>query len=160
RFFSASVRLRIWSVWESLTFVLNGLVFVLIGFQLRSVRAAIGQYSTWELARDAAIFSVLLILLRLTWVFPGTMLSYFIRRRFLHQREKLPPLRNIFIVGWTGMRGVVSLAAALALPATLANGAPLPHRALIVFLTFSVIFATLVFQGLTLPPLIRALHMA
>jgi CPA1 family monovalent cation:H+ antiporter len=160
RFFSAPVRLRIWSVWESLVFVLNGLVFVLIGFQLRSIRAAIVGYSTYELAVDAVIFSVLLILLRLFWIFPGTSLAYFVRRHFLQQNEPRPPLRNIFVAGWTGMRGVVSLAAALALPATLANGSPFPRRNLIVFLTFCVIFVTLVFQGLTLPPLIRALKLA
>lgn len=160
RFFSAPVRLRIFSVWESLTFVLNGLVFVLIGFQLRSIRSAIVGYSTSELALDVAIFSVLLILLRLVWVFPGTSFAYFVRRKVLHQNEPRPPLRNIFVAGWTGMRGVVSLAAALALPATLANGSPFPRRSLIVFLTFCVIFVTLVFQGLTLPPLIRALKLA
>jgi CPA1 family monovalent cation:H+ antiporter len=160
RFFSAPVRIRIWSVWESLNFVLNGLVFVLIGFQLPSIRAAITGYSTSELALDAVIFSVLLILLRLVWLFPGTAVAYFIRRRLLQQKEKTPSLRNIFVAGWTGMRGVVSLAAALALPATLANGAPFPRRNLIVFLTFCVIFVTLVLQGLTLPPIIRALKLA
>ncbi len=160
RFFSAQVRIRIFSVWESLTFVLNGLVFVLIGLQLRVIRAEISGYSTSQLAIYAAIFSALLILLRLAWVFPGTALAYFIRRRLLHQPEPLPPLRNIFVAGWTGMRGVVSLAAALALPATLPSGLPFPHRNLIVFLTFCVIFVTLVFQGLTLPPLIRALKLA
>jgi CPA1 family monovalent cation:H+ antiporter len=78
----------------------------------------------------------------------------------LHQDAPLPPARQIFIVGWTGMRGVISLAAAIALPQTLANGAPFVQRDLIIFLTFSVILVTLVLQGLTLPPLVRALGLA
>src|SRR5262249_21485947 len=90
-------------------------------------------------------------------MFPGARLSYFIRRRALHQRETLPPARQIFIVGWTGMRGVISLAAAVALPQTLANGAQFTQRQLIIFLAFSVILVTLVLQGLTLAPLARAL---
>src|SRR4029077_18233959 len=94
------------------------------------------------------------------WIFPGAYLSNLIRRRILHQKEPLPPARQIFIVGWTGMRGVISLAAAIALPQTLANGAPFAQRDLIIFLTFSVILVTLVLQGLTLPPLVRALGLA
>src|SRR5205814_9926574 len=82
-----------------------------------------------------------------------------IRTRILHQDVKLP-WRSIIVVGWTGMRGVIALAAAIALPATLANGAPFPQRDLIVFLSFSVIFVTLVLQGLTLPFVVRALGVA
>jgi CPA1 family monovalent cation:H+ antiporter len=93
-------------------------------------------------------------------MFPGARLSYFIRRRVLRQRETLPPPRQIFIVGWTGMRGVISLAAAIALPHMLANGAPFGQRQMIIFLAFSVILVTLVLQGLTLAPLIRALGLA
>src|SRR5204862_7733481 len=106
------------------------------------------------------IFSVLLILLRVVWVFPGAFVSWLVRTRLLRQRERPPRLRQIFVLGWTGMRGVVSLAAALALPALLADGSPFPQRNLIVFLTFCVILVTLVLQGVTLPPLIRALGLA
>jgi CPA1 family monovalent cation:H+ antiporter len=159
-FFSPSVRIQVWSVWESLTFVLNGLVFVLIGLQLPAVRAALHEYSTQTLLLDGAIFSALLILLRLLWVFPGARLAYFLRIRLLHQKEKTPTARQVFILGWTGMRGVVSLAAAIALPVTLANGAAFPRRNLIIFLTFSVIVVTLALQGITLPALIRLLHLA
>ncbi len=159
-FFSASVRLQAWSVWEALNFVLNGLVFVLIGLQLPAIRASIREYSLSTLVMDGAVFSILLILLRLIWVFPGAGIAWLIRTRLLHQREKLPRARQIFILGWTGMRGVVSLAAALALPALLADGSPFPQRNLIVFLTFCVICVTLVLQGVTLPPLIRALGLA
>jgi CPA1 family monovalent cation:H+ antiporter len=107
-----------------------------------------------------AVFSVFLIVLRMVWVYPGTYLAYFIRRHLLHQHEATPTNRKIFVVGWTGMRGVISLAAAIALPQTLANGEPFTQRSVIVFLTFSVILVTLVLQGLTLPPLIRGLGLA
>jgi len=159
-FFSPAVRLGAWSFWQSFTFILNGLVFVLIGLQFPTVRASIHSYRLSTLLVYGAIFSALLILLRLTWVFPATHLSYWIRRRFLHQNEPTPEARRVFVVGWTGMRGVVSLAAALALPTVLRDGSPFPHRGMIVFLTFCVIFVTLVLQGLTLPPLIRLLGLA
>jgi CPA1 family monovalent cation:H+ antiporter len=106
------------------------------------------------------VFSALLIVLRMAWVFPGAGMAYLLRARFAHQKEKPPRVREVFVIGWTGMRGVVSLAAALALPATLADGTSFPQRNVIVFLTFCVIVATLVLQGVTLPPLIRALGLA
>jgi CPA1 family monovalent cation:H+ antiporter len=159
-FFSPSVRLQAWSFWESLNFVLNGLVFVLIGLQLPAIRASIRGYSLSTLVVDGAVFSILLIVLRLVWVFPGAGLPWLVRTRLLHQPERRPRPRHVFILGWTGMRGVVSLAAALALPALLADGSPFPQRDLIVFLTFCVICVTLVLQGITLPPLIRALGLA
>ncbi len=159
-FFSPAVRLRVWSVWQALTFILNGIVFVLIGLQFPSIRASIHEYRLSTLLLSGAIFSVLLIVLRLVWVFPGAYLSHFLLTRFAHRKERTPPPRQVFVIGWTGMRGVVSLAAALALPATLIDGSPFPHRGLILFLTFCVILVTLVLQGLTLPPLIRALGLA
>ena len=93
-----------------------------------------------------------MILLRLVWVFPGAGIAWLMRTRIAHQDETPPRLREIFVIGWTGMRGVVSLAAALALPVLVADGSPFPQRNLIVFLTFCVILVTLVLQGLTLPP--------
>lgn len=160
QFFSPTVRLQAWAVWDSLTFVLNGLVFVLIGLQLPYVTATIRDHNLGTLVLYGLAFSGVLILLRLVWMFPGAYLANTIRRRILHQRETVPPARQIFIVGWTGMRGVVSLAAAIALPHTLANGNPFMQRNMIIFLAFSVILVTLVLQGLTLPPLIRALGIA
>jgi CPA1 family monovalent cation:H+ antiporter len=160
RFFSPSVRIQAWSVWEALNFILNGLVFVLIGLQLPVIRAGIRGYELTTLLVYGALFSGILILLRVLWVFPGTVVAWLIRTRVLDQNESFPSWRGIFVVGWTGMRGVVSLAAALALPAVLTDGSPFPHRELIVFLTFYVIFVTLVLQGLTLPPLMRALGLA
>jgi monovalent cation/hydrogen antiporter len=93
-------------------------------------------------------------------MFPGAFFARLIRTRLLHQNYAKPSARQIFVVGWTGMRGVVALAAGIALPETLSDGTLFPQRNLIIFLTFSVILVTLVLQGLTLPPLIRALGLA
>src|SRR5215468_3772694 len=159
-FFSPGVRLQANAVWDSLTFILNGLVFIFIGLQLPYVLEGARDHNLRQLLMYGAFFSAFLILLRLIWTFPGARLSFFIRRRILRQREPLPPARQLFIIGWTGMRGVISLAAAIALPHTLANGTLFAQRQLIIFLAFSVILVTLVLQGLTLPPLIRALGLA
>ena len=160
RFFSPSVRIQIWSVWKSLNFVLNGFVFVLIGFQLPAIRASIGEYTRPTLMIDAIVFSSIVILLRIVWVFPGAGVAWLMRTRIAHQDETPPRLREIFVIGWTGMRGVVSLAATLSLPALVADGSPFPQRNLIVFLTFCVILVTLVLQGLTLPRLINVLGLS
>jgi CPA1 family monovalent cation:H+ antiporter len=159
-FFSANVRMQAWAVWESLTFAINGLVFVLIGLQLPHVLAGIRGYSFPQLLAYGALFSGIVIVLRLLWMFPATELSYWIRTRILRQSYPQPSAKQVFVVGWTGMRGVVALAAAIALPELLPDGSSFPQRNLIIFLTFSVILVTLVLQGLTLPPLIRALGLA
>jgi monovalent cation/hydrogen antiporter len=159
-FFSPAVRIQAYAVWNALTFILNGLVFVLIGLQLPTVLAALGEYGLRTLLLSGAALSAVVIVLRLLWVFPGARLAYFIRRRLLGQREKVPPARQVFVAGWAGMRGVIALAAAMSLPHMLPQGEPFPRRQLIIFLTFCVILVTLVLQGLTLPPLIRALGLA
>lgn len=157
---SADVRLQARAVWSSLEFILNGFVFFLIGLQLPSILAGVSELSVGKVVLYGVIFSVLLILLRVLWTFPGMYLAHFVRGRLLHRNEDWPGARRIFVVGWTGMRGVLALAAAMSLPETIADGSPFPHRDLIIFLTFSVILVTLVVQGLTLPPLIRALGLA
>jgi monovalent cation/hydrogen antiporter len=159
-FFSPSVRLQAMAVWNSITFILNGLVFVLIGLQLPYVLNAIKGLALSRLLLDAALFTAVLILLRLLWTFPSAHLAHFIRKHFQHQNEGAPDSRSLFVIGWTGMRGVVSLAAAISLPESLGNGATFSQRHFIVFLTFSVILVTLVLQGLTLPSLIRMLGLA
>ena len=159
-FFSPNVRLQAWAVWESLTFALNGLVFVLIGLQLPYVLAGIHSYSMKELLMYGAIFSALLIVLRLLWIYPGARFGYWFRTRVLHQDYPRPSLGGILVLGWAGMRGVLALAAAMSLPERLADGTPFPQRNLIIFLTFSVILVTLVLQGLTLPSVIRMLGLA
>lgn len=160
QFFSPSVRLRAWSVWESITFILNGLVFVLIGLQLPYVLAGIHGIGWGKLFLYGALFSGLVIALRLIWAFPGAYISYGIRRRFLHHRIALPSLSSIMVVGWTGMRGVIALAAAISLPQVLNDGSPFPQRNVIIFLAFCVILVTLVLQGLTLPWVVRMLGLA
>jgi Na+/H+ antiporter len=158
-FFSPTVRLQAWAVWDSLTFILNGLVFVLLGLQLPHILGAIHDYSLRQLLMYGGLFSGFVILLRMIWCLPGARLAKLIRNRFLHQNYAITS-RGALIIGWTGMRGVLSLAAAIALPQVLSNGQPFPQRDLIIFLAFSVIFVTLVLQGLTLPPLVRALGLA
>jgi monovalent cation/hydrogen antiporter len=159
-FLSRGARLSGQAVWEMLTFVLNGFVFLLIGFQLPYVMSTIHTHHLADLMLLGLMFSGVVIFLRLVWVFPGALLSYYIRQHVFHQAEAYPSRRAIFIVGWTGMRGVVALAAAIALPRYLDNGDPFPERGLMIFLTFCVIFVTLVLQGLTLPPMIRRLGLA
>ena len=159
-FFTPTVRIQVWAVWNALTFILNGFVFVLIGLQLPSVLAGIPNMSLSGLLSQAALFCALIIAIRLIWIYPGATLSFLVRRYILHQNDPFPPAKQIFVVGWTGMRGVIALAAAIGLPVALSDGRPFPHREQIVFLTFSVILTTLVLQGLTLPGLIRALGLA
>ncbi len=159
-FFSPGVRLQAWAVWEALDFILNGLVFVLIGLQLPYVLSGIHGYSRGTLLLYGGLFSALVIILRIVWVFPGAWLAYRIRHGILHQNVSMPQLKGLLVLGWTGMRGVIALAAAIALPQALADGSPFPQRNLIVFLAFCVIFVTLVLQGLTLPWLIGFLGIA
>ncbi len=157
-FFSPSVRLQVDGAWEALVFMLNGLVFVLIGLQLPYVLAGInGKYATGTLIFYGVVFSAVLILLRMIWVFPAVKIASYVERKWLgHHEDKLPP-RGVFVVGWTGMRGVLALAAAISIPEVMGDGRPFEARNLIVFLAFCVIFVTLVVQGLTLPVLIRSL---
>src|SRR5579859_6091973 len=159
-FFSPTVRIQAWSVWESLTFVLNGLVFMAIGLQLPYVIGELKGYKMSGLILDGLALSVILILLRLIWMYPGTYIANLIRRKLLGQKAGMPGSKQIFVMGWTGMRGVVALAAAISIPEVLDSGAAFPQRNMIIFLTFAVIIVTLVGQGLTLPPLIRALGLA
>jgi CPA1 family monovalent cation:H+ antiporter len=158
--FSPPVRLQVYSVWSAIIFILNGVVFVLIGLQLPGVVRGLTNVSLPRLILYGATCSLLVFLLRLMWLFPGARVSYFIRRRMLHQTDPIPTARELLVFGWSGLRGVVTLAAAISLPRFLSNGASFPQRDLIVFLAFSVVVFTLVFQGLTLAPLIRSLGLA
>jgi len=155
RIMSSDTRVLGSGVWQMVVFTLTGLVFILIGLQLPNILDNLSASRSFgELASWAMVVSLTVILVRLAWVFPGTYLPRLLSAR-VRARERMPAPRNVLIVGWAGMRGVVSLAAALALPLTVAGGAPFPERDLVIFLTFSVILATLVGQGLTLPWLIR-----
>jgi Na+/H+ antiporter len=156
---TSEMRIQGMAVWETVVFLLNALVFVLIGLQLP---VALREMRPWPWSTIVdGIFAVCgtVIVVRLLWVFPG---AYLPRLLFPKLREKnpYPDWRHVLVVGWSGMRGVVSLAAALSLPLFTASGEPFPARGLIVFLTFAVILVTLVLQGLTLPPLIRWIGVA
>jgi monovalent cation/hydrogen antiporter len=146
---NARMRLQSFPVWGMVEFLLNGFIFILIGLQLPEVIGNLASRSKWELAWHAFVISAAVIGVRMIWVFASAWLPAGPVRR------TCPDWRQVAIIAWTGMRGVVSLAAAMALPATLPDGSPFPARDLILFVTFSVIFATLVLQGLSLPAIIR-----
>jgi Na+/H+ antiporter len=147
---TAQVRLQGLAVWEIVQYLLNALLFVLIGLQLPVVVDALGDFSTAALLGYAAAVSLTVIAVRFAWVFAVLHAPKWIARRMSNWRGAV-------FLSWAGMRGAVSLAAALALPLETDVGAPFPDRELILFLTFSVILATLVGQGLTLPFVIRLL---
>jgi monovalent cation/hydrogen antiporter len=144
------VRLQGVAVWEIVTYLLNALLFVLIGLQLPVVIDALGGFSASTLIGYAAAISLTVIVMRFAWVFAVLHAPKWIARRVSNWRGAV-------FLSWAGMRGAVSLAAALALPLRTDEGAPFPGRDLILFLTFSVILVTLVGQGLTLPAVIRVL---
>jgi Na+/H+ antiporter len=152
-------RLQGYAFWELVTFLLNGLIFALIGLQLHSIVDRLSEstpYLVSTLVLFGGLMSLTVILVRFAWVFPATYVPRWVSRS-LRERDPAPPWQAVTVVSWTGMRGVISLAAALALPLTIGGGIPFPERDLILFLTFCVILATLVVQGLSLPALIRAL---
>ncbi len=154
--FSAEARILGWSTWEVLIILLDSLVFILVGSQLRGIVERLPDTTsfmtliTWGIALTLVAFAV-----RMIWIFPGAYLPRWIDEKWLGKKVVYPPWQNVVIAGWCGMRGIVSLAAALALPYTLHNGAAFPYRDLIIFLTFIVTFLTLVIPGLTLAPLMR-----
>jgi Na+/H+ antiporter len=155
--YTSEARLDAQAVWNTIDFILNGLVFILIGLQLPAVLPGMRPLDWPRLLTAAASLSLLLIGLRMLWILPGSRFSALIRRRVLGQ--DMIPLsgRQAIVLGWSGLRGVLTLAAALSLPETTASGAPFPHRDMILFLAFSVILVTLVGQGLTLPWITRTL---
>ena len=151
-----ATRIQAFSVWEILVFGLNAGLFILVGLQLPGVMDGISGLSTGAIVGYAVAVSAAVIVVRFLWVFPSTYLPRLVSRRI---REREPPVHWHFpaIVAWTGMRGAVSLAAALAIPTTIDAGGDFPQRDLIIFLTYAVIVATLILQGTTLPMLIRVL---
>ena len=153
---SSGTRLQGFATWELVTFLLNGLIFILIGLQLGSIVEGLDEFTVGQLLLYAVLVSLTVILVRILWVFPATYVPRWVSRR-LREQDPAPPWRSVTIVAWTGMRGVISLAAALALPNQTVLGGQFSDRDLIIFLTFCVILATLVVQGLSLPSLIRAL---
>jgi len=151
---TARTRLQAYAFWETIVFLLNGFVFIVIGLQLPGILRAWNRESLTGAILSASIICTAVILARFMWVTPAAYLSRLIKSE-RRRRDAIQSWQHIAIVGWTGMRGVVSLAAAFALPLALPNGRPFPGRDYILFVAFSVILVTLVLQGLTLPLLIR-----
>ncbi|HVT82793.1 MAG TPA: Na+/H+ antiporter [Phycisphaerae bacterium] len=163
------VRIEANAVWNFVQFIMNGFVFVFVGLLLPSVVGALASanFTTWELISYGTLLSIGIVFLRMAWVVPGTFLPWLLVKK-VRRTEQRPSVRRALLVGWTGMRGVVSLAAALALPETLMNhgravlddkGAAVafPNRGLIIYLAFFVILVTLVAQSLTMPAVVKFL---
>ena len=155
---SAEMRILARSVWNILVFILNSLIFILIGVSLSGVMSRLTGYSAVDLANYAVWVTLVAILVRFAWVYPASVVPRWLSAR-LRAAEAAPQRGEVFIMSWCGMRGIVSLAAALALPLEVNSGQPFPYRDLLIFLTFVVISVTLVVQGMTLTPLIRWLKL-
>jgi monovalent cation/hydrogen antiporter len=155
----ARVRLQGFFTWDIVDFIINSALFVLVGLQLRTIVESLSDYSMATLLGGGHAIAGVTVVTRIIWFFTVPYLVRGLDRR-PSQRERRIPARNRFLLGWIGMRGAVSLAAALSIPLTIDGGAPFPNRDLILFLTFAVIFVTLVVQGLSLPAVIRRLHIS
>lgn len=152
--FSNRTRLQATAVWDTVIFILNGVIFILIGLQIPIILRHITSNSIGTLFWYGAVVSAAAVLARIIWVFPGTYLPRWLSKD-IRTNEPRPSMRNVSIVAWSGMRGIVSLAAALGLPLMVSETKEFPNRNLIIFLTFCVIFVTLVMQGMTLRKLIQ-----
>jgi CPA1 family monovalent cation:H+ antiporter len=150
-------RLQGFFVWDVLDYIVNATLFVLVGLQLRTVVNGIAAQSSATLVGYAAAISAVVILARIVWFFTTPYVIRMIDRRPSQLARRITAQAK-FVLAWSGMRGAVSLAAALAIPLRTNAGTPFPERNLVIFLTFAVIFSTLVVQGLSLPLVIRALH--
>jgi CPA1 family monovalent cation:H+ antiporter len=142
------------NVWSNIVFVLNGLIFLLIGLQLPTIITQLGETSLVKAIWYGLLISLVLIITRLLCTLGASLFTRFMSR-FITVADDNPGWREPLVLGWAGMRGVVSLAAALSIPLVVKVGQPFPYRDLVLFITFIVILTTLVFQGLTLPWLIR-----
>jgi NhaP-type Na+/H+ or K+/H+ antiporter len=149
-------RLQVFDVLEVMNFLLNSLLFILVGLQLPVIFGELSNESSGKLILYAVLVSLAVAGTRLLWTFPMAYLPRRLSRR-IRERNPFPPWRQVTLVAYAGMRGAVSLAAALSLPLTTESGDPFPGRDLLIFLTFCVILATLVLQGLSLPYLINRL---
>ncbi|HSD81673.1 MAG TPA: Na+/H+ antiporter [Solirubrobacteraceae bacterium] len=154
-----ATRLQSFATWEVVVFALNTFVFVLIGISLPEVVDRIEGASAAQLARDAVAVVLTVVVVRFAWTYLVGALPRLVRARGREDRDG-PPWREVLLVAFTGMRGAVGVAAALAVPVATDAGAPLEGRDLVIFLTYAVVFATVVGQGLALPVLIRRLYPA
>lgn len=159
-FLSSTARLRGENVWQSLVFLLNGLVFLLIGLDLPEIREGLRQegVSLGAAIGYGLLITGVLIVVRFLASY-GAVIVTIIASKFITVADPNPGYRSPLLLSWSGMRGVVSLAAALSIPVQLSDGTPFPHRNLILFITFVAIITTLLLQGLTLPILIRKIRL-
>jgi Na+/H+ antiporter len=155
---SSATRLQGIFFWDLVIYLIEGLLFLLTGFQMRSLFENSKSFPLQEILFATALVTVIIIIARFAWVFPATYLPRLNKR--LRARDPAPPWRWTFVIAFTGVRGAVSLAAALALPYALPDGESFPYRDLILFVSFGVIFITLVGLGLGLPPVARWLGVA
>jgi len=156
RILSGRMRLQALPVWEMVVFILNGVLFMLIGLELPQVIHALAPSSAIQVAKLAILIVSAVVLVRFVWMFGTTYLPRLLSRTFRHKNPA--PWQHTALIAWTGMRGADSLAGELAIPLGLPNGEQFPGRNLVLLLTFCVIFGTLVLQGLTLSPLVRWLR--
>ena len=156
---SSATRLQGIFFWDFVIWLIEGVLFLTIGFQLRLLLEKAHAWPMQQILGAIALVSVIVIVARFLWVFPGTYLQTVLTRRRRPPTPR-PPWREIVVIGFTGIRGVVSLAVALALPLTLPSGEPFPYRDLILFVSFGVIFVTLVGIGLTLPLVVKGLGLS
>ena len=157
---SLSARMEAPAVWNTVDFILNGIVFLLLGMQISLVLVGIEGLSLGQLIAGGLMVSLIVIGLRFLWIYPGAWIGQKIRQFSSGRAVPSVDKRHLFVVGWGGMRGAIALAAAVSLPETLRNGGPFPARNIIIFFTYCVILVTLVFQGLTFPFVIRKLGLA
>ncbi|MFE4668927.1 Na+/H+ antiporter [Streptomyces sp. NPDC056716] len=153
-----ATRLQEDAVWRMVAFVLESAVFALIGLQLPVVLRGLGEYAVADAVWYAVAVFLAVVVTRFIWVYPAAFLPRILSAR-VRRREDNPTWKGAFVISWAGMRGVVSLAIAFSIPVTMDDSEPFPGRNLILFLTFTTVIGTLVLQGLTLPPLIRALKL-
>ncbi|EDM35209.1 sodium/hydrogen antiporter [Pedobacter sp. BAL39] len=152
-------RLQTINVWSTLVVILNGLVFILIGLELPVIVDGLEGYSLTEAWGYGLLISAVVIVIRVLWIYPAAFIPRWLSSK-IRRKEVAPGWKGPLVIGWAGMRGVVSLAAALSLPLTISEGVAFPHRNLIIFITFVVILVTLVFQGLTLPFLVKTIKLS
>lgn len=155
---SSQTRINAKAAWSILLFIVNGSVFALIGLELPWVIKRLAAYSLADLLFYGTIITFVVIVVRVIWIFPA---AYFPRLLIpaIARRDPVPPWQMLFTIGWSGMRGIVSLAAVLAIPLQMSSGLPFPHRDLLNFITYFVIVATLVIPSLSLPSLINVFHL-
>jgi len=159
---SSRARLDTRVIWNTVDFALNGFVFIIIGLQLPSILSGISRNGTipldWpRMIGEALLVCAIVIALRYLWMFPGARIAHFLRTRLQKQKIRTTSKRELVVMGWSGIRGVLTLAAALSVPFVTDTGTHFPNREAIIFLAYAVILVTLVGQGLTLPALIRRL---